>query len=431
MGQEFHRFRGASLNEAYHRMREKLGSDAVVLRTTQVREQGLLGFLGKKVIEVTAAVAPAASRPKAQPAPAAARAYSETAHTTRVGSDETVADSVAYFQKIVSDAQRRVAERREQTVAQTATGPVVPFKRQKAQTPVSDPLHRELRELRELVQVLVAESPGAAVPTECAPHYTRLLDLGVSRKTAAALISAVVGSNDIDLIRDPQFFQQRLDIEIRKTVRVTGGIGLSAGTCKRVALAGATGVGKTTNLAKLAATFAITHRARVALITADTYRVAAPEQLRVYANIIGVPLYVANEPDEMKRALAATQDCDLVLIDTAGGSQFNKGQLRELRETLAAAEPHETILVLGASTPIDDARCIVENFSLVKPASLFFTKLDETRRFGQFYSLALETGLPLSYLSTGQNVPDDLVLAQPGVVAQLLSGGAATDPSGK
>ena len=299
---------------------------------------------------------------------------------------------------------------------------MLPFKRAKEKTAPIDPLHREVRELRELVQVLVAEAPGAAVPRECAPHYKRLIDLGVSRKIAAGLLSAVVRTCDAEL---------RLDIEIRKTARVTGGIGLSAGACKRVALSGATGVGKTTNLAKLAATYAVTHRARVALITADTYRVAAPEQLRVYANIIGIPLYVANDAAEMKKALDTTRDCDLVLIDTAGGSQFNKGQLRDLREILAAADPHETILVLGASTPLEDARCIVENFSIVKPTALFFTKLDETRRFGHFYSLAMECGLPLSYFSTGQNVPDDLLLAQPATVAHLLAGGVAANHTGK
>lgn len=428
MGQEFHRFRGASLNEAYHRMRERLGNDAVVLRTTQVRENGLLGLLGRKVIEVTAAVAPS-SRPA--PQASAARAYTEAAQRARIGADETVADSVAYFQKLVSDAQQRISQRRAQAEKSPETAPMLPFKRPKELAERDDAVQRELRGLRELVQVLVAETPGAAMPSECAPHYKRLLDLGVSRKVAAGLVSAVVRDCDIEALRDPGVFQQRLGMEIRKSVRVTGGIGLSAGTCKRVVLVGATGVGKTTNLAKLAAKYAVTHRARVALITADTYRVAAPEQLRVYANIIGIPLYVANDAAEMKKALSATRNEDLVLIDTAGGSQFNKGQLRELRDVLAAAEPHETVLVLGAGTPLEDARCIVENFSLVKPTALFFTKLDETRRFGQFYSLAVECGLPLSYFSTGQNVPDDLILAQPGVVAQLLSGGAATNPSGK
>ncbi|MDZ4858247.1 MAG: flagellar biosynthesis protein FlhF [Candidatus Hydrogenedentes bacterium] len=420
MGQEFHRFRGASLDEAYHRMRKQLGSDAVVLRTTQVRETGLLGFLGRKIIEVTASTQPRELAPQRA---AVARAYDDTARETRVGADETVQNSVAYFQRLVSDAQQRIADRRANvSTPQAAASPVVAFKRPAENAGDRDALQREMRELRSLVEVLVAEAPASAMPVECAPHYKRLIESGVSRKTAAGLVAAVVRDSDLDVIRDARVFEQRLIMEIRKSVRVTGGIGLSAGTCKRVALVGATGVGKTTNLAKLAAKYAVTHRARVALITADTYRVAAPEQLRVYANIIGIPLRVVNDAAEMAKALDTTRDCDLVLIDTAGGSQFNKGQLRELREILSAATPDETILVIGAGTSLDDARCIVENFSLLKPSSLFFTKLDETRRQGALYTLSAESGLPLSYLSTGQNVPDDLTLAQPELVAQLVLG---------
>ncbi|HRK34055.1 MAG TPA: flagellar biosynthesis protein FlhF [Candidatus Hydrogenedentes bacterium] len=431
MGQEFHRFRGASLDEAYQRMRQQLGSDAVVLRTTQVREAGLFGFLGKKVIEVTASKQ---AQRAAQAAAPAMRAYTDVTRQTRIGSDEAVQDSVAYFQKLVSDAQKRLAERRGQDPATPATpatpAPVVPFRRPKDEAVAGDALHREIRELRELVEVLVAEAPGSAMPLECAPHYKRLIENGVSRKAAAGLLAAVVRESDLDVIRDPRVFEQRLVMEMRKSVRVTGGIGLSAGTCKRIALVGATGVGKTTNLAKLAAKYAVTHRARVALITADTYRVAAPEQLRVYANIIGIPLRVVHDAAEMTKAIEATRDFDLVLIDTAGGSQFNKGQLRELREMMTAAQPDETILVLSAGTALEDARCIVENFALLKPSALFFTKLDETRRHGNIFTLSTESGLPLSYLSTGQNVPDDLALAQPEYVAQLVLG-AASNLAGK
>lgn len=421
MSREFHRFRGASLDEAYTLMRRALGNDAVVLRTTQVRDGGLLGFFGRKLIEVTASK-DTAPRPAARPQPAAAvaRAYTES----RVASDETVADSVQYFQKLVAEAQQRIAARKAKDSAGPQPGPVVPFPKTKDAPTASDALHREVRELRELVEVLVAETPGAALPPEFAPYYKRLIDAGVPRKLAAGLLSATVRGADPALLREARVFSQRLSLELRKTVRVTGGISLSAGVCKRVALVGATGVGKTTNLAKLAAKYVVNHRARVALITADTYRVGAPEQLRVYANIIGVPLHVVNDAADMRKAVEATRQCDLVLVDTAGGSQFNKGQLRELRDTLAAAAPHETMLVVGAGTPTDDARCIVDNFSLLKPTALFLTKLDETRRYGAMYALATESGLPLSYFSTGQNVPDDLVLAQPEVVAQLVLGGA-------
>lgn len=422
MAQELHRFRAASLDEAYRLMRQQLGTDAVVLRTAQVREGGLMGFWGRTMVELTASAPATQAKSHARTATAAERTYANNA--VRIGSDENVAESVAFFQKIVSDAQKRMAQSRPQSEGDAATAAggsgVVPFRRPKSTVDPSTELHREIRELRQLVEVLVTETPGAGVPAECALHYKRLLDAGVPRRIAAPLVASVVRESDLDVIRDPRVFQQRLGIEIRKTVQVTGGIGLASGVCRRVALVGVTGVGKTTNLAKLAARYAVTHRARVALVTADTYRVAAPEQLRVYANIIGVPMHIANTPQDMAGILRTLGEYDVVFIDTAGGSQFNTGQLGELREMLNAARPDETMLVLGSNTPLEDARHILTNFAPVKPTSLLFTKLDETRRYGTMYGVLTEAGLPVSYFGTGQNVPDDLVLAQPEMLARLL-----------
>jgi flagellar biosynthesis protein FlhF len=423
MAQELHRFRAASLDEAYRLMRHQLGADAVVLRTAQVREGGILGFLGRTMVELTASAPSIQAKPQARTVTVAERTYADNA-AAKIGSDENVAESVAFFQKIVSDAQKRMAQSRAQSEGGAATAAggsgVVPFRRPKGPADPSTELHREIRELRQLVEVLVTETPGAGVPAECALHYKQLLDAGVPRKIAAPLVASVVRESDPDVIRDPRVFQQRLAIEIRKSVQVTGGVGLTSGVTKRIALVGVTGVGKTTNLAKLAARHAVTHRARVALVTADTYRVAAPEQLRVYANIIGVPMHVTHTPQEMTAVLKTLKDYDVVFIDTAGGSQFNTGQLGELREMLAAARPDETMLVLGANTPLEDARHILTNFTPVKPTSLLFTKLDETRRYGAMYGVLAEAGLPVSYFGTGQNVPDDLVLAQPEMLARLL-----------
>jgi flagellar biosynthesis protein FlhF len=167
----------------------------------------------------------------------------------------------------------------------------------------------------------------------------------------------------------------------------------------------------------------------VALLTADTYRVAAPDQLRVYADIIGLRMTVVNEPKEMQAAIKELGQYDLVLIDTAGSSQFNREQLTELQAILRAAGATEVLLAAAANTPLEDLRHICENFGKVKPTSLVFTKIDETRRFGAMYSIALETGLPLSYLSIGQNVPDDIVLAEPAMVANLVLEGR--DRSGR
>ncbi|MCL4695355.1 MAG: hypothetical protein KJ060_22925, partial [Candidatus Hydrogenedentes bacterium] len=109
--------------------------------------------------------------------------------------------------------------------------------------------------------------------------------------------------------------------------------------------------------------------------------------------------------------------------------QFNKGQLRELRDILEAAQPDETMLVLGANTQLDDLRQIVQNFAPLRPTSLFFSKLDETRRYGGLYTTLAETGLPLGYFSVGQNVPDDLIQARPEMVAELLLSGKASQLS--
>ena len=434
MAQEFHRFKAKSLDEAYNLMREQLGEDAVVVRTTQVKDGGIFGFMGRRLIELTAtgsaAQGPTRKRSAVErryagtslPTPSKASAPAAPPVKAAVGSDEAVADSVAYFQQLVTDAQKRLGVRPQgvpPSPAAEPTTPIIPFRRPKEEA-APDLLRRELRELRELVEVLVAEAPGSCVPAECAPMYKRLVDCGVSRKAAATLLGSVVRNSDLEIIREPRVLAQRLAFEIAKQVRVSGGIVVTAGARRTVAMVGATGVGKTTNLAKLAAHFAVRERARVALVTADTYRVAAPEQLRVYANIIGIPLHVANDPHEMRDILRKLRDIDLVFVDTAGGSQFNKGQLREMRDMLAAAEPDETMLVMGANTQLDDLRQIVLNFGPLRPTSLFFSKLDETRRYGSLYTVLTETELPLSYFSVGQNVPEDLVLAKPEMVSELL-----------
>jgi flagellar biosynthesis protein FlhF len=425
MTQQFHRFRGPSFDEAYEKMRAMLGRNAVVVRTAQVREGGILGFLGKRLIELTAAAPEDKPAPVARPKCAAERRYADTGAAPTVGSDASVADSVAFFQRLVGEARGRVAQRRAagtDVAASNETPAVLAFRKPVGQAHGAADLHREINELRGMLEVLVAESPSAGVPAECAPHYHELVVAGVARTAAAHLIASAVRDSDLHVIREPRVFRERLGIEVRKQIRVTGGLGLHAARCKRVALVGATGVGKTTSLAKLAARYAVRERARVALITADTYRVAAPEQLRVYANIIGLPLQVVNGPKEMAAAVHRFRDHDLVLMDTAGGSQYNKGQLRELREILDAAQLDEVHLVLAATTQLEDQRQIAANFGPLKPTALFFSKLDETRRYGSVYSVAVESGLPISYFGTGQNVPDNLALAQPEMVAELLLG---------
>lgn len=401
-------------------MREKLGEEAVVLRANEVKEGGLLGFMGRTLYEVTAA----------GPAPVSARKLSavERKYASAGSESGNEASTVAYFQKLVQDAQRRMNKAKAAAPAppqsgNTAMQPMPEVRRPDLKLTPHDELQREVREMRDLLQVLAAETPGTGLPAEFASHYRMLVDKGVTRKTAAALVSSVVKDSDLKVMRDPRVFTERLKVEIRRRTTVTGGIALRGGLCKIVALVGATGVGKTTSLAKLAALFAIRMRARTALVTADTYRVAASEQLRVYANIIGLPMKVLNEPREAPDVLREFKDYDLILMDTAGGSPFNSGQMQELKAMLDVVRPDEVMLTMAANTQIDDLRQALLCYGAVKPTSLLFTKLDETQRFGAMLSILVEMGLPLSYCCMGQNVPDDLVLAQPGAVANLIMEG--------
>jgi flagellar biosynthesis protein FlhF len=442
MGQRFFKVRGRSLDDAYARLRKQFGDDAVVLGTHQATEGGLWRWFGRTVVEVTAAVPAELLRPpgapQRKPTPAE-RAYAANSAPPRDGADPAAARNAPYYEQILREAHARIqgevppaAPARAAapapapaSAAPRAGGgeaaPVLPFPQRSPGAPeTAGAVGRELQQIREMVQVLYAENPGAGLPTEFAPHYRTLVERGVSRKIAAALIGAVVKDADPDLLRDPRLFLERLHMEMRRIVHVTGELVLSPGKRRVVALCGPTGVGKTTNLAKLAAHYTVRARARVALITADTYRIAAPEQLRTYANIIGLPMQVVNDPREMAEALHNFRAFDLVLIDTAGGSQYNLEQINELKGLLAAAQPHETLLVLGAGAQPADLRTVVSNFKCLNPTALLFTKLDETSSYGAILSLLIESALPLAYLSVGQGVPDDIRPATPGLVANLI-----------
>jgi len=191
-----------------------------------------------------------------------------------------------------------------------------------------------------------------------------------------------------------------------------------------VALIGPTGVGKTTTIAKLAAHYALVEKRRVGLLTLDTYRIAAVEQLRTYSEIMNLPLKVARNAGEVPGALEALGDRDLLLIDTAGRSQKNIVHVAELRALLGAVEC-ETHLVLSASTRLRDLLQQVDRFGGPGVDRLLFSKLDETTTYGTLATVALETRIPVSYLTTGQKVPEDIEVADPDRLATLALTAAA------
>jgi flagellar biosynthesis protein FlhF len=191
---------------------------------------------------------------------------------------------------------------------------------------------------------------------------------------------------------------------------------------KVISFVGPTGVGKTTTLAKLAARYSLMERRKVAMVTADTYRIAATEQLKTYGRIMGIPVEVADSAEDISGILSKFKNMDIVLVDTAGRSPSSEEQLEELKQFVAKSQPDEIHLVLSATTKYFDMIRIIERFGSAVPINrMIFTKLDETRYYGAFLNLMTNFQIPLAYYSTGQNVPDDLEVPEVQSLAERIT----------
>ena len=191
-------------------------------------------------------------------------------------------------------------------------------------------------------------------------------------------------------------------------------------------LVGPTGVGKTTSLAKIAARLALVHGREVALITVDTYRIGAVEQLRTYADILGLRLEVVRAPSDLPRALGRLRGAEFVLVDTPGRSQRDDSRLRELAEYLGGFLRKEVHLVLSATTASRELIDIVERFQALRPTHYLFTKLDEAIRCSAPFDAMLLHPLPTRYVTNGQEVPDDLAVAEALPLVDALMGAQQT-----
>lgn len=254
--------------------------------------------------------------------------------------------------------------------------------------------------------------------------YMAMTESGVAAELAERLAGNVRDELSPGELADEIVVGQCMLRHLADTVRVVGSIPRVSvqadGRPLVMALVGPTGVGKTTTIAKLAATFKLRHGKKVGLITADTYRIAAVEQLRTYAEIIGLPLKVVNTPGEVASAVQSLGDNDVILLDTAGRSQHDRNRLDELAEMVEAAKPHETHLVLSSTVAEGVMRRTAERFSALAPTRVIFTKLDEAVAFGCIANIAESTKLPISFVTTGQEVPDQIELADASRLARLV-----------
>jgi flagellar biosynthesis protein FlhF len=250
--------------------------------------------------------------------------------------------------------------------------------------------------------------------------FSELLDGGVDPLLARELVSEAGESCTAAEALDPWLIRGRLSQLVGAKLSVSGPIEISDGKQQVVALVGPTGVGKTTTLAKIAAGFRFDLGCQVGLITLDTFRLGAVDQLLQYAELISAPLEVVSSPDQVSSALQRLQQCDLILLDTAGRSPRDAEQLTVLRDFMSCAKPNSTHLVLSATSSVAHAEEALKQFSLLQPTSLLVTKLDEVAGLGSWLSFLRQAALPISYLTTGQHVPQDIVVASTRRLASLL-----------
>ncbi len=371
------------MQEALVKVKRMMGPDAVILHTKTFKRGGFLGFGGREIVQVTASDDIKITDDTASLSQRARRAYAD------------IQKSTSRMRK----SQAEVVEALEPS------------------------LGAQIKELKALIEGLSSETAASgAFPRELAKHYQRLVDTGVAKPLARKIIRAIHDELDGQSLSNDKVVRDRLDMEIARLVKVTGGIKPPKSRARVIALVGPTGVGKTTSTAKLSANLSMKEGKRVALLTADTYRIAATDQLKVYADIIGIPLEVVLSPKDMKAAIRRYKDCDYVFIDTAGGSQYNEQQIAELKRYLDAASTDETHLVLSATTDFKELLRVIEKFSAVKPDCLLFSKLDETQQLGIILNTLSHVDKPISFFSTGQNVPDDIRLASADRISSMMLG---------
>jgi flagellar biosynthesis protein FlhF len=260
------------------------------------------------------------------------------------------------------------------------------------------------------------------VPEELFEIYTQLIDADIDDDLARELVCKLRQNCTPEQLHDPVGSRALLSAMVEADIRCAPPIQTQAGRRRVVALVGPTGVGKTTTIAKLAANFRLRDGIKMGLVTVDTYRIAAVEQLRTYAEIIDLPMKVVTSPQEMRRALDELSDLDLILIDTAGRSPRDELKIQELKSLLNEASVDEVHLVMSLTASVRSIRMTCEQFGSINPTSLILTKLDEAAGAGCLLSVSRDVKLPFSYLTTGQDVPEDIEPANANRIARLVLG---------
>lgn len=432
------------MKEAMALVKDELGIDAVILHTKKYKKGGFLGYKSKEYVEVTAAVEDQPKRPRMPKLPDLSAAITAVPVVPKnvVAQYKTAGTEAAVTQ--AKQPEMQTAGLQEAVKPETAFKPMEPARMQPVteSAPVSrvvkpmeqgipafEPLKDEQQgkierledELAKMKTMLVQVMNQEHVPEETVSLQEAMklqeVDEAVRKDMILRMPAEAVIAD-----KNSEEAQKALKSYIFQNMHIADGLELKADSrrAKVAALIGATGVGKTTTLAKIAARLVLEQGISAALITADTYRISAVEQLKTYSDIIGLPLEIVYSPEELKKAIRKYRDKQLILIDTAGRSQHNERQMQELKDFLAVDESIEKYLVMSATTKSRDAKEILEKFSVCNPDKIVFTKTDETSSLGIILNLLYQQKIAAAYLTNGQSVPDDIVSAKADKIAELL-----------
>jgi flagellar biosynthesis protein FlhF len=410
-------YRALDMREALRAVKEELGPDAIIISTQPVKAGGpAFGLFGRQMVEVTAAVDRGGHEGQTGRPPIPSPVGSGPARFS-----EKMLSSLL-VQPLREDLTQLKEEMRGLRSLAGRVG-AEGFAGNAGAREGLDLFQEEMRRLRRLIGSVIKNDRELIVqglPETLAATYDWLVGRGLDHEEVLALVTNLRKHVQPSQLDNPETLRGYARGFLSGSLRTGGPLLVHSGLRKVVMLVGPTGVGKTTTIAKLAAHYALQLKRKVALITLDTYRVAAVEQLRVYANILGLPVDVAMTGQDLSELLSKRKDADLILIDTAGRSPRDETGLVELTPERAQDRPIEMHLVLAAVTQEVDLEAIIAKYSSLPIHRLIFTKVDETTHLGPIFNLVRKTGLPVSYVSTGQCVPDDLALATPGLLADLL-----------
>lgn len=395
------KFQGKTEEEAVNAAKKEMGENVVVMNVKFVKKKGLFSIFYKPICEATVALEEESER---------------NLRKTPVNKPQTIADS---------NAAKAITAYKEQTKDTSFDFTVgesqgIEQKLENISTLLEKSLSKEEEEKEEEFN---EDSQDKSVKF-LKLIYNTLIDNEVAEKYANELIETIGQINNpkssVDIWLSNIY--QKMILKFGQPVTIP----LGSKSPRVIFFIGPTGVGKTTTIAKLASLLAVNHKKKVALLTTDTYRIAAAEQLKTYANILEVPFKVVYTTEEMNESVKKYSDVDYILVDTAGHSHNNEDQKDSMKSFIDCIDEElekDVYLVLSATTKYRDLLSIADAYSKITEYKLIFTKLDETTTLGNLFNLCMHTKSSMSYVTCGQNVPDDIEVFSPQTTVKQLLGG--------